>query len=975
MQSNQTITDVETSKNKTEEKGKSEIQGIREEIRESFGLLEELVMRDGEVKEREVLGSLERLGELLGRVGKIESVSEYNIVERHALGALIVRGILLAKMAGQGSTGEGVISTAIERIESKYNWDMLSRNLKVCAGELDRGKGILLESLFLHILQIGSGSLLRKVEVARIIGLKARAKARLIGRMDRITTYILRTVEAIIDQSIETMIPISRQTAYEKICEIVEGIIATNNKAFLVQLIFANMYTSQEMYKNALLNPKNILVRLSGHEDSEKSGEEREKSYALYKLVLKVVVKYLRMRKAEEPQIAGKSILEEIFDEDEVEMMVKLVEKEMPAYIQAEILNILVEGEVILHKADTMAVTPSNIYPLARYALQHRGTEAVLANIINALELDVVEAENEDEMELSAREHNPVLVLDFINEMMRRYVVEVSENSYHFQKYIAGPVLDAYNTLVQNTSNPLITTGYLALLSTLTNLEESATNQSGFASSIQRNLVLAKSITGIIATVRQVCAYSIQKETLYTECPISALPDELLPVVMGQGAILQGAHSVFRLCLFLPPALQITVASRHLMGILFRVLAEEESSLSCSTLYFIREFFKNKSVVQKISNAINSRFFYLMAALVSLGELDTVLDILAANQRIYHSFFRNQVVTPRSVSLFKEMESLYALLATLMVYYYADDPKLKNEAINRSLVGLFDEVIRSLKSHANIVPHLVDTPEFGYFFKAAALLSTEIALNVKDLLYLIMKAQISTADIDPRKPNASLIYRSPSKMVSECFFFYHFVSAGLSGALVSDEKIAGHEILAEVNNPFSTNALKYIALLGLSSENAGYKSPAADLFANLDLTGVGDKERLLFVNQIYRALFLSGSVQEGGPAISLPFPGTPPQTFSTTPSETPCTEASAYSYADMCLRSAIKATEETGAPHTLPINIVAAGTPPLIAAFLYTLHEAAPSSAIILSYIKKMRKFVREDESVFARVLSTIPTQ
>ncbi|KAI5188666.1 hypothetical protein NECID01_0279 [Nematocida sp. AWRm77] len=977
-----------------------------EEVIDRLGLqashLEKRIVEEGEVSEEAVLSTVAEAEKTVKTLAGIESVSEYVIVEKHSAMSCIVRILILCKIANRSQK----VSSAVSQIESTHRIDMLTRNLKVCHGEMDKTRGVLVESLFLNIT-INNSALLRKIEAFRALKAKISMKSRLQKKETPMDRYLKAAVATFIDDIIKTMVPISKDTPYEKMYEILEGILETENAQFITQIIYSDGgYSAGPVYNNPLLSVKNVLSALTLI-DSGSSPQEKEKHYVMHLLILKLVSRNIISRKAGVPEkripgVAGKEVLEEIFDEEEIEIMLKLVkkEKDVPQAIQAEILSILIEGDVQLVKPESIPITRHNITFLMRYVVRYpEDTEALLLGLISAIEVDSMEEEDDAQTE---GEYSPVFVLDFFNEVLKTYVQKSTPTNISFQKYIAGSVLEVYGGIIPNTANPFIVSGYLSLLSLLLGVQklpsahadghdlekEKEKDAPYFSTHLNRNLVLSRCVGTIGTAMRQTSTFLMQGASLYVDTPTIALgrafergprrrhsmemdawcagERKASPSTDEEGSpaflplITQSILFLFCIAIYLPDTAKVGLASGQLMNILFRELSRHES-VTKETLCFIRGFFASKAVVQKVSSSVSNSFFLLLIALVSKGELDTVQEILTNNRRLYKGFFSYSIVSVETVRLYREDPALYSLISTLMVFYYLDDLKLNNEPINRSIADLFEGVLSNLRAYPHTVGLLADTREFGYFFKAAVVLGRPLSFNTEGLLYLLLKTQSTAADTSVRACSTSMLYKYKSRTVAECFFFYHFVQLGVSKVVSGDEEDLGKLCYSELTSPYSNTMLKYVALLGLDAKDVSKSPECAKLFRTIDFPELSEEERQLFVNQIYKALFLTGCIQEGGPGLSLPFTV-----------QSSGEEKKAYQYADMCIRSAIKATETTCTPCTLPISVLSGGSPHLVAALLYTLYQSTPNSAVILSYIKKMRKFVREDTSVFSRVLATI---
>lgn len=941
----------ESKKGEKTEKGIS-FKELREKLDMILRQLEKQVLSEKQIDSSQALYYIKEIDHALTKSGEIRSVSESSIVERYAITYAAIKGIALVKVCC--SLPE--VEKELHRIKEERATEIISRNISVCSGSIGLSKGILIESLFAGILQKEETST-KKVELFCIMKQKAHTKQRVTGKEDFLTQYMIKKATYIIKESIERLLPVTKDTSKESFCEIIRAVTETESHLFLSQLVLSQTNSSSSSIY-AKINVRTILHQLSAYE-TEPDPKEKEENMGIYCLHFDAAARYISIKKREKRSVTGREVLECIFSEEEIELMLSLLERDLPPLVQSKILNVLVEGEVVLHRKN-VSLTSYTFPALVRYVAMH-GFEAepVLFDIVNGLETDF-SFEDEEEKDKGFEE---ILVLDFFNDTLDRYVQKQVDASSSIQKYIADFVLDLYNGLVCSVNCPLLTFGYLKMLYTL--VHDGKTHSSCFSSLMQRNLVLSKCIGGISAAVKQMSIYYLQEEYLYVER--SAVERANSEEVRSSETIRQTTSFLLQIILLLSSQMKITVSSIHLLNIIFRAIAEERC-ISADVLVFVQDLFSCPGVVQKLSSSAESRFFLLLATLINGGEISAAEKILEKNQRIYSGFFLHKVVSLETVQQKREDPALYSLLSALMVYYYADRAKNRNREVENTIKKIFNEVVRVLSGQMHIVSSLVETPEFTSFFKASSLVSTSLSLDTEGFLYLLLKTEPCSAEIDIKKPHVSILYKCKSKNIAECFFFHQFVSKNEKKVLPSSEEEAGRFILSEVCNPFTGAALKYIALLGLSGENVPHNSVFAKSFSEIDFSELSEVERVLFTNQIYRALFLTGSVQEGR---SLKNTGSSSKKRDSAFSGID-NAPTAYSYADMCIRSAITVTETTKIPYPVSAAVLAEGTPFLVSALLYTLYEVSPYSPVILSYIEKMKKFVKEDDSIFSDVLFSV---
>ncbi|KAI5180337.1 hypothetical protein NEOKW01_0641 [Nematocida sp. AWRm80] len=936
-------------------KEENTIQSTRQTLEEMIQTVEKSIFSGMPMNENVFLEYIAKCEQIVVSLPTASTISDYMLIIRHTILILIVRLVLLIRISSKSSK----VHEQIERLQKERKIEMLNRNMLVVNGEIDKGKGILIESLFLNVTRPAEIPFLRVLEVVRILKNKIQIKQRISGREEAIDRYYIATANAIISKKVEDLFPITKSTTVENICEILEGIIEIENINYLQQIALTSSQ-SLEMNRNLTLNVKSVIKGLIISDSNVGTPDKTTiDKYTIYGLVLKAVGKYIVLKKREEIDRSGKSILSDIFDEDEIDMLLRLIERGGLGEIQNYLLDILIEGEIPLIKEDSITITPTNITTFIKYVIRtDTCTDRVLVNILSALEMKVLD----DNEEALSEECNFVVVLDFVNKILKRYIKQNDATGISFQKYIGTSVLEVYNALIPTISNPLITCEYLNMIQIQIGLDGDC--PAYFGSTVNRNLLLSRATDSIITAMKQISNFVIQGDTLYVDNPVIYLlpEDRCTDIFLKRDNLIDRSIQILlRIGLCLPDNLKVALASNHLMNILFRKISESER-ITPEILQFIRGFFGCSAVIQKIFNSISANLFHLIVSLIDRNEIETVYDLLTGNQRLYRGFFTHKIMVPEMIKQYIENPILYSVLSTLMIYYYVDSPRLQNESINKQIREVFDSIVHSFKAFPHIITSLLDTKELGYFFKTCCLLQEQLSLKVEDLLYVLMQSSVSLSTVDIKQPDLSILYKCSSKTLIESFFFYHFVSKGVDSLVSSNTVGIGELCLKELNNPFSSSVIKYISLLGLSPGDVKYGSETARKFSEIDLSSIPETERVLFVNQIYRALFLSGTIQSGSSSISMPI-------NSLLPEGTSKVQPTPHSYPDMCIRSAIQATEKTGAPHTLPMDILSAGTPKLVAALLYTLYEQSPNSSVIMSYIKRMRKFVKEDDSCLFRAL------
>lgn len=936
----------------------NEIKEVRKQINGLVKEIEKQVLAEKCIIQTKALTYIKEINELLTKAGRIRSVSESSAVERYALNCTAIKGIALVRAC---LTEAEEVEKELMRIKDERVAEIFSRNINVCCGVAEVHKDVLIESLFAGILR-KDNSIMNRVSLFRAMKQKMHIKQRITGKEDYLMQYIERKAIYVIRESVERNIPVTKDTTREEFYEILQGIVETGDQSLLSQLVLAEPLSIPSSPSNyTSLNAKTALQQLSSYEASTENGseidsKEREENIKIYGVILEAVAKYIMLKKQEKHALTGRGILECIFSEEEIDLMLSLLEKGLSPQIDGKILSILVEGEVPLSRRN-VSLTPYTFRVLSRYiSMQGPDAEPILFEIVNGLETDFT-ADTEDEKERSFEE---ILVLDFFNDALIWCINNNhSENSIVLQKYIGGPVLDLYNGLICCMNSPLITFGYLKMVFMLVHTDKERSTY--FSSPMQRDMVLSKCVSGITSAVKQLSMYCMEEEYLYIErCPEETLSADKV----RDGESIRNAISyLLQIILLLPVQMKITATSAHLVNILFRTISQDRC-IADDILFFVSELFKCSGVVQKLSSSMESKFFSLLSALVQGGRIEVTEQVLQKNQRLYEKFLLQKVVTPETVQRQKENPALYSLLATVSVCYYINRDKRTGIEVKDRIKQIYSEVIRILSGQTHIVASLAETREISAFFKAISFISSDLSIDTEDFLCLLLKTEPCSAEIDIKRPYLSVLYKCTNKSIAECFFFYHFVSKGATKIIPSTDAESGRFILGELSNAFSSSILKYIALFGLSEKNVPPGSKCAELFSAVDLSEMDERKRILFSNQIYRALFLTGVIQEARGLASI--------STNTNSNAKDAAGAVTYSYADMCVRSAIKITQRTKTPHPVDISVVSAASPNLVSALLYLLYKTSPYSPMNLAYIEKMKHFAKEDTSYFAKLLFSV---
>lgn len=924
---------------------------------------------------------------------KIDAFSEYLIVDKHIVCQYITRVLLLIKiLSPEMSIDMNILS--------------LQRNMKPSFSDLS-AKDILIESVYLYILSNKHAQNI--IEVVHTLKNKIQIKQVITNEETEFDLFMLKKVELIVEERAKELLPITQSSSVNDLSMALKTVLEISNIKYAEDfLLQSNVHSSVEI--------RSILRQLILIESIEIDSDTLE----IYHLVLKLLLKYIEMKKARD-FINSKYVIYEILDDDCVSIMTRILEKEnIPCSIRSEIMNILIASDIQSINYMNTPFDNSNPIPYIRYIVKNTENREQLMEMLEFLEIEITDDGNA--MEIS----NLVAVMDFLCIILYAHTTPqrsqdsgLGGNTAHFflnstksdsasgsengnlilEKYIGNSIVEVYNRIVPSFLNPLVVYCYLSIFTRLTRTDKSEffAESRYFGNANGRNALMAHSINVLGMILKQLSAYIVQEDMVYTEMPVIDLYDLNSPyssirigdVQKKRNIVMESVQMLFDIIRHLPEPIRNTVNPNYVLNIVFRVVCVTSDSIPRDLVSFIAQFFSS-SIINRLSNGLGNNLYSFISVLIRKNELEIVYSLILNSTKLYRGILEKDILTDELLADHKDDPMLYSILSTLFVHYYTDNSSMNNIIINKKIVQIYATLVESMKKSVQMVDLLKDSREFGYFFKILCVIGKALNIDCSDILGTIL-SKTGCGDTNLSKCELSLLYNSTSRNISELYYFYHFVYQGvdisqkLSMGKIEPGRDKGLLCISELNNSYSSNTLKYLSLLGL--EGSDVKNPQhVQMYKDLDMSGLTPNERILFINQIYRALFLSGRIQLEKSSTATPLnisyleaeierSSSIKNSGGDTAEEKKgliSTQGTIYKYANMTLSAAIKATRDTGIPHTLPYSILAAGDSWLVSALLYTLYEKSPNSAIVLSYIKKMKKYTKDDGTVYSRVLGMI---
>ncbi|KAI5191299.1 hypothetical protein NEMIN01_1458 [Nematocida minor] len=936
------------------------------------------------------LGAIrDRIKAIYDEVLKLDAISEYLIIDKHIVCMCITRALLLVKILSS-------------EIDINMGLNVLQRNLKPSISELN-SKEILVEAVYLYILKNKHSQ--GMIEVVRMLKKKVQIKQIITNTESEIDLFMLSQVEKIVEAKAKELLPITPSATNNDLIIALNIVLEANSIKYIEDILLNNVHPPIDI--------RSILRQLILIESVEISGQTLE----VYHLVLQLLSKYIELKKKKD-LINSKYVVYEVLDDDCVGIMVRILEKEnIPGNIRSEIMDILVASDIQTINYTHIPVNNSNLIPFIRYIVKNSDHVDLLLEILEVLEIEITEEGNEAEVS------NLIVIMDFLNIILHTYsnsmiaadnltgamgaglpagnermnsVQAAINNSISLEKYIGNSIVEVYNNIIPVFTNPLIIYNYLTIFTQLirgNGMSDATTHYYGAINN--RNSLMGHSINALSIILKRISAYIVQGDMIYTEMQAVKLHDLNSPYSSvcteesgrGKDIMLESVKMLFAIIISLPEQIKSTIQTSYVLNIVFRVVSKDSSPVSDDVIAFIRGFFTS-STLYKLATSIGSNLYSFISILISKGELDTVYSLIQNSNKLYKGILHKDILSEEVLTEHKDKNVLYSILSTIIVQYYTDNSALNNSSINKKILDIHSTVLSNIKKPVQMSELLEESREFGYFFKILCVVGKTLGLECSDMLdAMLSKTGNSTASA--AQCQISLLYNSRSRNISELYYFYHFVYRGVDvkTKLSQKELGAGRDkgllCITELHNTYSSNTLKYLALLGLEGCDVKDKQHIK-MYKDLDMATLSANERVLFVNQIYRGLFLSGLIQSGEHFISNPLNDPSFNSVNGAMKEEKEKEKTTdgkgqtlhqgtlYKYADMSIRSAIKATQDTGIPHTLPHGILAAGEPWLVSALLYTLYDKSPNSSLVLSYIKKMRKYTKNDNTVYSRVLATV---
>ncbi|KAH9386203.1 uncharacterized protein NEMAJ01_1099 [Nematocida major] len=976
---------------------------LRKEVNQMSSTLEEYIVSSQTPPSKELESIRDKIRSMHEESQKVDAVSEYLMVDRHVLGMAFTRALLLIRILSP-------------KTDIEMNLGCLQRNLKPSMLQMG-GKEILLEAVYIYILDNQQSQEI--IEVVRMLKNKLQIKKMITKKTTELEKMIQIRVSQIVETKVKEVLPITQCETPNSLIMALSTILEVDSIKYMEDILANNVHPPVDI--------RNILRQLILIESVEITNEYLE----VYYLMLCMLSKYVSLRKKRD-LVNSKDAIYEILDDDCVGIMVRILEKEcVPSRIRVEIMNILVESDIQTINYMHVSVDSAKLISFIRYVVKNSDQVGLLMEILEALEIEITDDGNETEIS------NLIVIMDFLNIILRTYTSSAESassecmpgyldqskrcldpgssahalqmsslsrlnaavsNSISLERYIGTSIMEVYNSIIPNVSNPIIIYTYLKIFSKLLTAVDAADPSLHYYGSVSnRNSLLSHSINALGSVLRSLSMYVVQGDTLYAEVPAVKLYDLESPhsaICMeaapnSKDIMLESVRMLFFIILQLPEPIKNTISTSYVLNIVFRAISLDSEPVPSDILAFVRGFF-TAPILHKLANSLGGNLYAFISMLIAKGELETVYNLVQNSNKLYKGILCKDILTEEIFVEHKEENVLYSLLSTMIMQYYTENSTLNNSELNAKIVELYNSVCNHVKKSPQMPAFLRESREFGYFFKMLCVVGKELELDCSGMLRLLLAAAgAPNASVD--ECQGAVLYNSSSRNISELYYFYHFVCKGvrLDRKLTLDKTESGSGCgllcMNEMQNSHGSNILKYLALVALDGEQVKEKSHI-QMYKDLDLSAVSAGERALFTNQIYRSMFLTGRVQTGNYTGLSPSSSTC-KTAGSEPAEgKPAKKesqkedgamlggvcAKEYSYADMSIRSAIKATMDTGAPHILPHTILSVGEPGLVSALLYTLYSKSPNSAVVLSYIKKMRKYTKNDSTVYTRVLSSI---
>lgn len=439
---------------------------LRSALKKYADILARCIRLEQEVGKETVLRGLQALSHAAEVLASLETHSEHSAIEKHSITLALTRAVVLSRI--QHNTKE--VREAVNKLDEKHRFEVLSDNLKVAeGGEIKKRKSILAESLFLGVLQTDTEDLRQRIKTTQAMKEKARAREVMEGRPSFLDAYMASAANEKIIRSVEALLPITHSIQQHKLCAILEGILESGDSKYIKQLLGVQQTVpglEGHMYGPGKSGSASAGVGLStvlSELDQKVPGRA-----PVHVLILRMARIYMQKAKKREGPWRGIPVLGELFDDDQIDVLIKSLETSLSPDVQSEIISILAEAGIRIQGMDAVSVNRGNIRALMKYfETNPTENEGVLGNILSALEVEGMDEEEE-------AVYSPPLVLGFFVRILRYYTANDTANSLAVQKYIAGPVLEICGRIVEAAPDPVTTERYLKMLALLIGLDRDA---------------------------------------------------------------------------------------------------------------------------------------------------------------------------------------------------------------------------------------------------------------------------------------------------------------------------------------------------------------------------------------------------------------------------------------------------------------------------------------------------------------------
>ncbi|EHY66457.1 hypothetical protein NERG_00097 [Nematocida ausubeli] len=682
---------------------------LRGEVNDIAAKLEEDILSNRKPATSVLEGIRDKVKRIYEEVYQKEATSEYLIIDRHAVGMDITRAMLLIQM----------IDTKVD-IDIPLN--ALQRNTKSTISQLS-SKEILVEAVYIYIIkhQHSHGM----IEVLRILKNKMLIKKTMTNEESDLDRFILQSVNKIVEAKVESLLPITQCETNNELILALNAILEVDNLKYIEDVLLNNVYPAVDI--------RNVLRQLILIDSIEINGDLLE----VYHLVLQILFQYIQMRKRKDI-FKSKDVIYEVLDDDCVSIMVRILEKDtVPSNIRMEVMNILIESDIQTINYTHIDINNINLVPLIRYVVKNPEQIRLLMEILEVLEIEITEDGNESEIA------SLIVIMDFLNIILRTYTenslpnneklqdtasfnarrdlglesvftedegspsmqtmntVRMSLNStISIEKYIGNSIVEVYNSIIPDFSNPLIIYTYLTMFSRL--IQETQPDTAYYKNINNKNSLLSHSTAALSTILRTLSMYVAQDNMLYAEMPAIKLYDLNSPysaistseTSAGKNILLESIQMLYAIILQLPEPIKNTINTSYVLNIVFRVVRKSTGQIPKDVLSFIRGFFTSP-ILHKLANSIGGNLYPFISILTNKGELETVYNLVQNSNKLYKGILQKDIISESVITEYKNTSILYNLLGTIIVQYYTENTLLINADINKKIVDLYNIVLRT----------------------------------------------------------------------------------------------------------------------------------------------------------------------------------------------------------------------------------------------------------------------------------------